>query len=319
MKNRLFIIFSLFASSVFAQDNNDKKVFLDSLSKETTEGNHKYYRIIKNYSLQKDEYEIVDYYLNNQIKAEGLFKSKYKSAAMGEYKEYYQSGKLKSVTNYSTKNSQTDTFYSLYENGNREIEGEYVKIKKDNAREESTLKISSFWDENRIQKVINGNGFMIEKKEFETSSGKIKDGFKDGIWTGNNLTYKIQFTDEYESRNLTKGLSRDVNNKEFNYSKIEIIPEFPGGMMGFSKYVQKKYKTPDVKKNIKGRILLRFLINANGKVDDVLILESLEKDCDNEAIKLINSTDGLWISGEYRGIKINFTYILPIMLDIRAE
>ncbi len=195
MKNYLFIIFSLFTSSLFAQDINDKKVFLDSLSKETTEGNHKYYRIIKDYNLEKEEYKVLDYYLNNQLKAEGLFKSKYQSTAIGEHKEYYESGSLKSVTNHSENKLLSDPFYSLYENGNKEIEGEYVKIKKDNTKEELILKIKSFWDENKTQKVIDGNGFMIEKNEFETSSGKIKDGFKDGIWIGNNIRYKIKFTD----------------------------------------------------------------------------------------------------------------------------
>jgi hypothetical protein len=52
------IFFSLFFLPfiIFAQDNNQKKIYLDSIWKETTEGNHKYYRIIESYDSQTQLY-----------------------------------------------------------------------------------------------------------------------------------------------------------------------------------------------------------------------------------------------------------------------
>ena len=64
MKSKLFLIPLLFLSIITnAQTSkNDKIVFLDSKWKETTSDDYDYYRIIKDYRLNQDSYEIKEYY-----------------------------------------------------------------------------------------------------------------------------------------------------------------------------------------------------------------------------------------------------------------
>jgi hypothetical protein len=320
MKKYNFIIFSLFTSSLFAQDNNDKKIFLDSLNQETTEESYKYYRIIKDYALEKDKYEIVDYYLNNHIKHQGFSHSKSGRLKIGQHKEFYESGNLKSVTNYNNENNNpTGNYFSLYENGKKEIDGEYTQITKDNLNKESVIKIISYWDENENQKIVEGNGFMIERGEFENSRGEIKGGFKDGIWKGIDLRYKIQFVEKYELGKFMGGVSRDALNIEFGYLEINKPPEFIGGMHAFGMYIAHNYKTPSIQKSIKGKIFLGFTIGVGGEIEDIKIIQSLETDLDTEAIRLIKTTSNLWTPGEYRGIKQKIKFSLPINLNFQND
>lgn len=317
MKNYFLLAF-LFATQLFFAQLKDKKVFLDSLFSETTEGNHKYYRIVTDYNLNKEQYEVADYYLNGQVKSQGLFKDKDVYNRIGQHKEYYQSGKLKTDKNYDTDSQPTGVFYSLYENGNTEIDGRYVKIKTDVVKEHSILKIISYWDENGTQKVIEGNGSMIEKSDNETSRGKLVNGFKDGTWIGTNPSKKIQFVDKYESGIFIAGVSKDSTNTEFGYLEVNKMPEFKTGQMDFYKYVGKNYNKPDIS-SIKGRLIVEFTIGTEGQIEDVKITKSLRKDLDIEAIRLIMSTNNLWNSGEYRGIKTSIKNSLPILIDIKVN
>ena len=62
MKSKLhFILFLLIPVLSFSQAPISKKIYLDSLWNETTEANHKYYRIIKSYNVDQDLYLFQDY------------------------------------------------------------------------------------------------------------------------------------------------------------------------------------------------------------------------------------------------------------------
>lgn len=323
MKNLLILAFILTTSLAFGQSKS-KKIFLDSLSRETTEGNHKYYRIIKGdniLQLMMPNSEYTDYYLDGQVKKEVIYLYEEGAKKNGTEKEYYPSGKLKSYTTINNTHQKFGKFYSLYENGNKEIEGEFVKIKTDVVKEHVVLKILSYWDENGNQKVIDGNGFMIENginNINESSRGNVLNGLKVGTWTGYNSTHKIQFIDQYDSGIFIAGVSKDINNIEYGYLELDKMPEFRNeGMIGFLKFVQKNYIMPDVKNTIKGKVFIEFSVDNEGKVSDIKIKRGLESKIDREAVRLIKHSSGLWTPGEYRGVKITSKFVLPIAIDVR--
>lgn len=325
MKKILTLAFILATTLLFGQSKNDKKIYLDSLGHVTTEGNHKYYRIIKSENilqLMLPNNEYTDYYLDGQIKTEVVFNHEGGSRKNGTEKEYYASGKLKSQTNLNNAHQQFGMFYSLYENGNKEIEGEFVKIKTDVVKEHIVLKILSYWDENGNQKVIDGNGLMIEKgkKIDESSRGKVLNGLKTGIWTGFNSTHKIQFADQYESGIFIAGVSKDINNNEHTYLELDKLPGFRDeGMTGFTKFVQKNYVMPELEDTVKGRVFIEFSVDADSKVSDVKIMRGLHKKVDREAVRLIHYSSGLWTPGEYRGVKTKVRFTLPIVIDVEVN
>lgn len=316
---KLFVLAFLLANTLlFGQTENYQKIYLDSLGFETSFKDHIYYRIIKDYNLKKDQYEVTDYYKGGQIKTERTYSSKFHHSPIDSEKEYYPSGQLKNHRNYNLNSELHGPYYSFYENGKKEIEGEIIKIKIDSVKEHPFLKIISYWDENGTQKVINGSGFMIEKgqREDEFSRGKLENGLKTGIWTGYNSTLKLQFADHYESALFKGGISKDTNNIEYTYVGLEKQPEFKGGIEAYVKFIQKNFRTPDIDKKIKGRVFLEFNVNPDGNVSDVKITRGLNEKIDKEAVRLVNSTSGLWTPGEYRGYKVKVHYSLPIAIDI---
>ena len=97
MKSKLhFILFLLIPVLSFSQAPISKKIYLDSLWNETTEANHKYYRIIKSYNVDQDLYLFQDYYKSGKLQMKGTSKSKDYLSKEGQFLFYYENV-LKSI------------------------------------------------------------------------------------------------------------------------------------------------------------------------------------------------------------------------------
>lgn len=319
MKNIITLTILLLGNFFFAQVESYKKIYLDSTNHETIKENHQFYRIIKDYYQTKPQYEVLDYYADGHIKTEKTSRHKDHNYFIGIAKEYYPSGKIKSEYFYNNDYELSGSYNSYYENGNKEIEGEYVILKTDVVKEHVVLKIISFWEENGLQKISNGNGLYIEKKNNEFSRGKLVNGFKSGIWTGYNTKFKLQFIDQYESGIFLGGVSKNENNEEFGYLEIDKFAEFKGGIESYKTHFEKNYKIPDRVENIKSKVYIEFDIHINGTISNINIKKSFNEEFDKQAIKYVKTTNGLWNPQEYRGIKTTSRYFLPIVVELMTH
>jgi hypothetical protein len=54
----LFLIFSLVPLTLLSQNTTDGKLFLNAFGEQTIEKDHKFFRIVKDYFIEKDNYKI---------------------------------------------------------------------------------------------------------------------------------------------------------------------------------------------------------------------------------------------------------------------
>lgn len=185
MKKKL--LFLLFLSPTFfltAQNTEDKTIYLDSLWNITKEGNHQYYRVIKDYNSEKDFYQITDYYKSGKTKSEGNSIDNNGFSKKGEFVYYYENGNKEYLINYD-KQGYIGKYINWYENGNKRLEGEYlIRI----TGIQSELKINEFWNPQGKQTIVDGNGEYEENDKYYYSKGEIKNGLRDGFWTGKDKT-----------------------------------------------------------------------------------------------------------------------------------
>lgn len=307
---KIIILIFLINLKVFSQTVFDKKIFLDSLWNETTQENSMYYRIIEDYYKEKEVYTVKDYYGSGKISMQGKTITKDHLRQEGEFICYYENGNKKAVNNYS-EGTLTGKVFFWYENGNKKLEGEYIKDRKES--KSPKLKIHQFWDSNNFQKVTNGNGEYYAENSIESSKGILKDGLEDGIWTGTTKKFKINFEDKYENGMLIYGKSIDSLGNKYSYETIYLKPKPKKGINHFYKYITKKY---NVSKRIfkEQLIILGFNVDKLGKLCDFKILQGLNPESDNEAIRVVSEYDN-WIPGEFRGIKMKFAHKIPIKIQ----
>lgn len=218
MKKNVFIIFLLISSvNLFGQINVvSKKIFLDSLNREATPENFVYTRVITNYSQKSARYVVTDFYKNGRKKMTGCTLDRDILKKDGEFICYFKNGSKESVVNYSDDH-KVGKEINWYENQSKKSEKQNSWNPK--TKTSQTL-ILNFWDENKNQTVVDGNGEYEETDKFVTQKGIIKNGLKQGVWTGNDALRKISFTDNYDQGILISGTSIDENNIKLSYSSL---------------------------------------------------------------------------------------------------
>lgn len=80
------------------------------------------------------------------------------------------------------------------------------------------------------------------------------------------------------------------------------------GTAAYETYLSQNLRYPDDarKKGIQGVVKLRFTVNATGKLSNFKVLQSLSKDCDEEAIRLIKEGPAWEINGDARKVQVEW-------------
>lgn len=98
---------------------------------------------------------------------------------------------------------------------------------------------------------------------------------------------------------------------------VEVMPEFPGGIQKFYQYIGQNYRYPAAatKAGVSGRIYIQFVIEKDGSVTDVKVLNGLGYGTTEEAVRVIKRSPR-WKSGIQKGKKVRVLFTLPLNLQL---
>lgn len=71
---------------------------------------------------------------------------------------------------------------------------------------------------------------------------------------------------------------------------VEDLPQFPGGPLEFIKWLTRNLRYPPTAQNqkIQGKVVAEFIVNKDGSVTDVRVVQSLNAACDREALRVLS-------------------------------
>ena len=101
------------------------------------------------------------------------------------------------------------------------------------------------------------------------------------------------------------------------YQVVDEMPQFPGGNRAMMAYIGQniKYPAEAVAKGIEGRVVVQFVVNKEGDLQDIKVMKSIDPLLDQEAIRVISSMPK-WTPGKLKGEAVNIQYTLPIQFNI---
>ena len=111
----------------------------------------------------------------------------------------------------------------------------------------------------------------------------------------------------------------EVIEDDVPFVKVEQMPSFMGGdLMTVRKWAMKQVRYPQVawENNISGRVLLTFVIERDGSLTNIKILQTPDESLSNEAIRIMKLSPK-WTPGMQRGQAVRVKYTLPI--DFRLQ
>lgn len=124
---------------------------------------------------------------------------------------------------------------------------------------------------------------------------------------------------EDEPNNVKSSQNEELDNNSNSNSDDEIFTaveqqaEFPGGPGAWGRFMQKTLKYPSAaqRANVGGRVLVSFVVNTDGSVQDIQILKGVGFGCDEEAIRIIKSMPR-WNPGRQSGRAVRSRFTQPI-------
>lgn len=93
----------------------------------------------------------------------------------------------------------------------------------------------------------------------------------------------------------------------------DIGPSFPGGSDGMNAYITKKKVYPLVafQNEIKGTVMVKFVVERDGKIGGIKVLRGLGYGCDEAAIDLVRGMPK-WNPGQKGGAGVRCVVTLPV-------
>ncbi len=126
-----------------------------------------------------------------------------------------------------------------------------------------------------------------------------------------------QLKDSIENKPVVDESFSDSSNGSaptYGYYSIEEKPEFPeGGVPALLRWIAKNTQYPQTAydKGIKGKVIIQFIIDAEGNVTGVELISGVNSLLDNEALRVVKSMPR-WKPGRQRGKAVRVSFQIPI-------
>jgi protein TonB len=114
---------------------------------------------------------------------------------------------------------------------------------------------------------------------------------------------KIQQGDVFQEEPLLR-TNISANKQDEPYTIVDENAEFPGGKIKFLEYIEKNMKLIS-EMEVGGKCYLRFVVDLDGSISNVVILKGVEScpQCEKEAKRLIENMPN-WIPAKINGKKV---------------
>lgn len=107
------------------------------------------------------------------------------------------------------------------------------------------------------------------------------------------------------------------DDKPLNWAQI--MPEYPGGVQALIKFMQKNLRQPDdLQAGEKIIIMASFVVNKNGQIEQVKIINDGRNDLNKEVERVINKMP-LWKPGMQNGNTVAVYFSLPVTFISEEE
>ncbi len=159
--------------------------------------------------------------------------------------------------------------------------------------------------DNPVKEISDKDGrFLIEDVKANAMLEFSLPGYKPYYLVTGSVAFTMDLTIELEKNNVPE---KDV------YVKAEIMPQYPGGDAELRKFIITNVNYPEAarEQKVKGTVIVRFVVNTKGNIEDVQILQRLHPAIDAEVLKIVGRLQQ-FIPGSQGGKPVKVYYTVPV-------
>ena len=134
------------------------------------------------------------------------------------------------------------------------------------------------------------------------------------------ITTSFDFVDfdDADINVMTVDMESEEIEEDAPFLSAEEMPSFMGGDLGtFRTWVTERFKYPAIaqENGIQGRVILQFVIEKDGSLSNVQVLQTADAILSDEAVRVVKSSPK-WSPGKQRNMPVRIKYTLPIEFRI---
>ena len=120
-----------------------------------------------------------------------------------------------------------------------------------------------------------------------------------------------------EQNSKVADTNRDGQLNKDIFVVVEELPEAKGGMNNFYSHIKNEVKYPTValQKRLEGRVDVEFIVNKDGSLSDVSVLDGVGEGCGKEAVNAVRSSPSFKPASQ-RGMPVRVRMVVPIMFKL---
>lgn len=103
----------------------------------------------------------------------------------------------------------------------------------------------------------------------------------------------------------------------YDVPNVEQMPEYPGGEDELSRFLSENIKYPEKARidGTQGRVVVGFVVNKNGEIDELKLKRTIGDGCDEEAMRVIKKMPK-WKPAKFNGKPVSVYFDLPIFFSL---
>ena len=131
----------------------------------------------------------------------------------------------------------------------------------------------------------------------------------------------IQASDDTQAAVEVKYTPVEVEEEEVEeqqiFQVVEEMPEFPGGQKECMKFLRDNIKYPQISQEngVQGRVIVQFVVNADGSIVDPVVVRGVDPYLDKEALRVVKLMPK-WKPGKQRGKAVRVRFTQPVMFRL---
>ncbi len=154
-------------------------------------------------------------------------------------------------------------------------------------------------------------------KHIYSTPGEFLVKFTAGDEKSNIVKIKIDKRIQPADDDFKDEIVKIENNKKLKVTEngnVDVPADFPGGAKALTAFLQTRTGSF---KDIEGRIVIGFDVNANGKTQNLKILDGIDQETDKAIINALSDMPN-WLPAKKNGQKIDSKYRLPLYFKRKA-
>nr|WP_081987701.1 energy transducer TonB [Pedobacter glucosidilyticus] len=318
MKNLIMLLLMLIAYSTYAQEKQYTYYFKKNGKQVQEKDSADYIRTISPPDSGETHYKLVEYYKDGTLKRTGRTSSTKLARLEGEVATFYDNGQKESLKTYA-ENMLIGPAYEYFRNGELKSYRYFEVPSGKYNMAETNYKLLQMGDSTGVKFLDGkGNGVVENKSKTWVDKGPYKDGYKDGLWIFQDLKTQIVHEEVFSKGVFQSGTYKLTDGKTGKYTVRETLAKFKGGDKALGDYLRSNLSYPpeDRIAKITGRVIINFIVEADGSLNSFKILKSPSETLAKEAKRVMYLCPN-WEPALQRGVPTKSSFTLPILFSMR--